>query len=230
MTAKTSDMAPPQLADMPRLPDGAGAQVLVDSAPELSGPSVATESDQSVFDPSTPSPPTVPDLTLPTLPDAPAVVVPSIPANAAPNSASVDRQVDLAPTRKSKAGYGELPTSDGPSEATLAARAKREAAKKRAKRNKFIAVVIVIAVAALAGPPLVGWVQEGLNDAGSTETDERPVEETPANDAPAGDSPVGDLIDDANEVVGGGATVDDQPESPTAPDDAETGSNTDTDG
>lgn len=87
----------------------------------------------------------------------------------------------LRPNPAANAMYGVLPTkprAGEPSPAIQRAAEQRRAMKKRRRVRRIALLVIAITVAALAGPPVVGWIVDGLDTAGSTKT-ELP---TPADD------------------------------------------------
>ncbi len=88
-----------------------------------------------------------------------------------------------------------MPQRTKPTEAQLRAAAIRAARKKKSRRIKIIAAVLVIGTGALAGPPLAAWLVDAINESGKTSTDPTPSGETPADaDTPA--TGVGSLLDD----------------------------------
>jgi hypothetical protein len=110
--------------------------------------------------------PTLPTLpTLPELPSTPTVDV----AVAAPMSLP-----PLRPSPAANASYGIMPSkprAGEPSPAALQAAEQRRRAKKRRRIRRIAMLVVAIAIAVLAGPPLARWIADNVDSAGSTETE-----------------------------------------------------------
>ncbi len=88
----------------------------------------------------------------------------------------------LRPNPAANASYGVMPTkptAGEPSPANLRAAEQRRQMKKRRRIRRVAMVVIAIALAVVAGPPVASWISDELNKTGSTET-ETPL---PADDA-----------------------------------------------
>ena len=84
------------------------------------------------------------------------------------------------PNPAADASYGVIPRkprAGDPSPATLRAAEQRRQAKKRRRIKRIAMLVIAIAVCALAGPPVGRWIADGLDKAGSTETDPPPADD-----------------------------------------------------
>jgi hypothetical protein len=66
------------------------------------------------------------------------------------------------------------------------------------------AAIVAVAVAAVAGPPLVSWLVDSVNQAGSTpaDTTDEPVEQSIDDLLQDGPAAGLDAIDDAKQVVG----------------------------
>ena len=65
-----------------------------------------------------------------------------------------------------------MPARPAPSDAALRAAEKRAEMKRRAKRRKIVAIVVVLAAIGVGGPPLYAWVSDAINESGSTSVDE----------------------------------------------------------
>lgn len=65
-----------------------------------------------------------------------------------------------------------MPQRIKPTEASLRAAAQRAARKKKAKRIKIGVLAGFLAIAAIAGPPLGGWLMNAINESGSTKTEQ----------------------------------------------------------
>jgi hypothetical protein len=150
---------------------------------ELTG-AIATESLPPSGNPAAPLPllPTLPEALLPTLPEAPLPTLPSADTSVAGSALAA---AALAPDRPNLAGsasYGALPgppRAGEPSPAVRQAAEQRRRAKKQRRTRRIVMLVVALAVAALAGPPTVRWIADGLAEAGSTETEAPPAESGP---------------------------------------------------
>lgn len=146
----------------------------------------------------TPSHGPLPDLAAPSLP-APVSAGPVIAAG------EIDRNDANSGATSPRHPMAHLmPEKAQPSEASLRAAQLRAAKKAKARRTKIIVAVVMLVIAAVVGPPLVKWLIDAVNEAGSTSTDE-PVSTTPdsvadpaTSDTPTSDapSPGGDASDD----------------------------------
>jgi hypothetical protein len=113
---------------------------------------------------------------MPTLP-----ALPTLPAASLPSTATADAAVvtpmslpPLGPNLAANASYGPMPSkprAGEPSPAALRAAELRRQAKKRRRIRRIAMLVVAIAVGVLAGPPLVSWIADGFDTAGSTETE-----------------------------------------------------------
>ncbi len=80
----------------------------------------------------------------------------------------------LRPNPAANATYGVMPSrpqAGEPSPAALRAAEKRRLMKKRRRIRRIALLVIAIAVAAVAGPPVARWIGDSLDKAGSTKTE-----------------------------------------------------------
>ncbi len=106
-----------------------------------------------------------------------------------------------------------MPEKSKPTEASIRAAQLRAAKKAKARRTKIIVIVVMLAIAAVVGPPAFRWLADAVNEAGSTKTDEEPtattvpVTSTPATDAPsslpAGSTPASVPAEGATGGLGG---------------------------
>jgi hypothetical protein len=115
---------------------------------------------------------------LPTLPAAPVLPqiidleVSPLPANLLP---------PLRPNPAANASYGAMPTrprAGEPSPATVQAAEQRRRMKKRRRIRRIATLVIAVALAVVAGPPVARWIADGLDKAGSTKTELPPPADT----------------------------------------------------
>ena len=163
--------------ETPTAPAAEFAPTLPDSAPTL-----PTTAPPVVTPPPVPEPRTAEERfaqntmqfdvgSLPTLPEA---------APAAPVMIE-DAETDTADDKQAASGEtGEhpmahlMPAKSKPTLASIAAAEQRAIKKAKAKKIKIGVFVGALAVSAVAGPPLVSWFGNALNEAGdtSTETDE----------------------------------------------------------
>jgi hypothetical protein len=110
---------------------------------------------------------------LPSLPPAPMLPPSSTPDIEAPAEAWISLPV-AGPKPAPDASYVVMPgkpRAGQPSPAALQAAEQRRQAKKRRRIRRIVLLLITIAVFALAGPPAVRWIADGLDKAGSTETE-----------------------------------------------------------
>jgi hypothetical protein len=96
--------------------------------------------------------------------------------------ALIDEVVASAPEARRHPMAHLMPEVPKPSEAALRAAKARAVRKRKAKRHKIIAAVVLIAVAAVAGPPAGRWLIDAIDEAGSTKSD---TPETPSDSVPA---------------------------------------------
>ena len=105
---------------------------------------------------------------LPSLPTAP----PPTPATVEepPVAAAEDHGATDAPAEHPMAHM--MPPKSKPSEAQKRAAEMRAAKKAKGKKIKIGVAIGALAIGALAGPPLVSWLSDALNEAGDTSTEE----------------------------------------------------------
>ena len=80
----------------------------------------------------------------------------------------------LRPNPAANATYGVMPTkpkAGEPSPAALQAAEQRRVMKKRRRIRRVAMVVVAIALAVVAGPPVASWISDELDKSGSTETE-----------------------------------------------------------
>ena len=178
--------------DAPRLPGGP-----IPAAPSL--PSAHTPAQRS-----TPMLPNLPPVAPPVLDAAPALplvspvlsddaamlpTLPSLPNFPNPSvgtphsdlqlpSELIDDVVAEAPEERRHPMAHLMPEITKPSEAALRAAELRNARKRKARRTKIIVGVVFLILAAVAGPPLVRWTIDAINESGSTKP-EQPAESVP---------------------------------------------------
>jgi hypothetical protein len=68
-----------------------------------------------------------------------------------------------------------MPEKSKPTEASLRAAQLRAEKKAKARRTKIIVGIVMLAIAAVVGPPAFRWLADAVNEAGSTKTDEEPA-------------------------------------------------------
>lgn len=126
--------------------------------------------------------PALPTISEPVVP-APVADAPMLPTVAAPTPIPVvapvtvpvhaaEPDTDVAPSAPTNAHPMAhlMPEKAAVSEASKRAAEIRAAKKAKARKIKIGAALAALVVAVLAGPPLVGWVSDALDDAGSTTT------------------------------------------------------------
>lgn len=200
-------------ATAPRLPGTGPATPPPPSPPVGTLPPLP---DSVVADPamptSTPTPPpppaAVPGPTTVDTGDAAAAQVPGVGALAEQVAAEAEAEQSNAAPHHPMAHL--MPQKPEQTEASRKAAELRAAKKKKSKRIKIAMAAGVVAVGAIAGPPLASWLVDAINEAGST-GDDTPVEEqvdTPEPGADTGTPPaapdtelgrIDDLLDETRE-------------------------------
>jgi hypothetical protein len=115
----------------------------------------------------------------------------------------VDEIVAGEPEKRNHPMAHLMPEKQKPNEASIRAAEQRAARKTRSRRIKIVVAIAAVIVAAVAGPPLVNWLVDSVNEAGSTpagDTDE-PVEQSIDDLLQDGPAAGLDAIDDAKQLV-----------------------------
>jgi hypothetical protein len=217
----------PRLGAQPMLPNLPTTGDASPAAPALPVVSPVLTSESTPVIPSLPTLPTTPSVTPAPAPavvqDAPALPstdvaaalgldAPTLPAPkpAAPTPAIpaelVDAVVAGEPEPRAHPMAHLMPEKTKPSEASLRAAELRAAKKAKARKVKIIVSIVAIAVAALVGPPLVRWLVDAVNEAGSTKQEEPApaTDEADTKDAEPATGPAAGLeaIEDAERLTG----------------------------
>ena len=196
MTDSAVDEAPMSLdGELPRL----GATPVLPQVPSpVPPPPIATDASAGLSPPTAGPAVNLPGLPAPTLPtpEKQSLVDLAASVGAEETDKVVDRGHPMAHL---------MPEKIKPSEASLRAAELRAAKKKKARKINIVATVVLLAVAAVVGPPLGRWLVDAINEAGSTKTDEPAVEpDQPAVEDPAATPQAGlDAIEDLEQLVGG---------------------------
>jgi hypothetical protein len=128
---------------------------------------------------------------LPSLPASPVLPPPSstLPSSTLPSSfvGAAAPSMSLPPLRLNPAAnatYGVLPVkprAGEPSPAAIRAAEKRHLMKKRRRIRRIAMLVVALVVGALAGPPTVRWIADGLDKAGSVTEPTTPADDPADN-------------------------------------------------
>lgn len=219
--------------DAPDMPDSAvnddslGTFLLDGELPRLGEPpkpvapvvSLSVAADMSSFAP--PPPGSAPLLMAaePTLP-TPTLASPVLPGSVQMPDAMPAADGDEAePAAPAHPMAHLMPGKVQPSESSIRAAQLRAEKKAKARKKSILALVVLLAIGAVVGPPLARWLVAAINEAGSTKTDDTPAttvatdpdETTDTTDAttPADGSAAESAADDAADDPG------DDAEAPT---------------
>lgn len=168
--------------DMPRL----AAPVLPQAAP-AANPTLLVTPDALLAPPPPGSAPLL-------MADTPALPTPMLaaPVLSGSSSASTESSDDGDGPAEPRHPMAHLmPEKSKPTEASLRAAQLRAEKKAKARRTKIIVGVVMLAFAAVVGPPAFRWLADAVNEAGSTKTDEEPAT-TSVPDASTSDTTTSD--------------------------------------
>jgi hypothetical protein len=166
----------PRLGSAPIIPPapmgGAGTPTTTDpgtATPSASVISPVLSSEESPMHADEPrfatNAPVISEAEMPTLPTA----APTAPTAPTPTDTDAVPAEDAEPQHPMA---HLMPSKSKPTEASIRAAEQRAIKKAKAKKIKIGVVVGALVVSALAGPPLVSWLTNAINESGSLNTDE----------------------------------------------------------